>query len=186
MPDRAVVVLTESPVNIPPDREAVFFVSIPLWIKIQLSDPKPIDLYEIPTVIRSDIWFGDTVSGELCYSLISRARRQVEDADHSLHKAVCPVKIRNKSKDLLEVERFCVHVQYLSIFTGVRHLWTNEVVITFQGKDQASRLDYARQTPTLRPNLQRITQARKPLKETLFKRSLEGFTRLADIKNHFE
>jgi len=181
MPDRGVVVRTESPVKIPPSREAVFFVSIPTWIKICAGGSKLSDLWEVPSVIRSNTWFGDTLSGELCYSLVSRARRQVEDADHPLHKAVCPVKICNESGHMLNVDRFCVHVEHLSVYGGVRLLWTNKVTIRFQGEDQISKLDYARQKPDLESQVKLLSPPRIPFKETLLKRSLGSFARLTDF-----
>jgi hypothetical protein len=181
MPDRGVVVRTESPVKVPPSREAVFFVSIPIWIKVGADGSKPYDLWEVPTVIRSNTWFGDTLSGELCYSLVSRARRQVEDADHPMHKAVCPVKIHNESGHMLHVDRFCVHVEHLSVYGGARQLWTNEVRICFQGEDQISRVDYARQKPNLESQVKLLSPPRVPFKETLLKRSLGSFARLTDF-----
>ncbi|MFC1635643.1 DUF432 domain-containing protein [Planctomycetota bacterium] len=181
MPNRGVVVQTEPPVKIPPGKEAVFFVSVPIWIKICTSGSQPSDLCEVPTIIRSNTWFGDSLSGELCYSLVSRARRQVVDADHPLHRAVCPVKILNGSHHMLHVDRFCVHVEYLSIYGGTRLLWTNDVTICFQGEDQISRVDYARQKPDLESQVELLTAPRIPLKETLLKRSLGSFARLTDF-----
>lgn len=181
MPDRGVVVRPESPVKIPPAKEAVFFVSIPIWIKIHVGGSKTYDLWEVPTVVRSNTWFGDSLSGELCYSLVSRARRQAEDADHPLHKAVCPVKICNESGHMLDVDRFCVHVEHLSVYGGASLLWTNEVAIRFQGEDQISKVDYARQKPDLEPQVRLLSPPRAPFKETLLRRSLGSFSRLTDF-----
>lgn len=180
LPNRPVVVRTDLPVKIPAGKTAVFFVSIPLWLHLQTEAPVT-DLGEYPTVIRSNIWFGDVVSGELCYSLISRARRNVEDADHPIYKAVCPVKIRNLSKERLDIERFCVHVQHLSLYQGKRLLWTNEVTVTFQGKESVSKLDYARTPPSFEKDLTLVTPPRTPLKEKLLKRSLFSFVRQSDL-----
>jgi len=181
MPDRGVVVRPESPVKIPPSMEAVFFVSIPIWIKVYAGGSRLSELWEVPSVIRSNTWFGDALSGELCYSLVSRARRQVEDTDHPLNKAVCPVKIRNESDHMLSVDRFCVHVEHLSVYGGMRLLWTNHVTIRFQGEDQISRVDYARQKPDLDSQVKLLTPPRVPQKETLLKRSLGSFARLTDF-----
>jgi len=181
LPDRGCVVRTESTLKIPPGQEATFFVSIPIWVELRMEGKPPLSLTEIPTVIRSNIWFGDTTAGELCYSLVSRARRLAEEADHPAHKAVCPVRIRNQAEDLLDVERFCVHVEHLNVYRGQRLLWTNEVAISFQGKDETSKVDYSRKTPSLEPNLTRVTPARIPFKDTLFKRSLGSFKSLTDI-----
>lgn len=181
MPDRAVVVQTESPVKIPPSKEAIFFVSIPIWIKIYKDGSNPCELCEVPSIIRSNTWFGDSLSGELCYSLVSRARRQVDDTDHPLHKAVCPVKIYNGSKHVLHVDRFCVHVEHLSVYEGTRLLWTNEVTIHFQGEDQISKIDYSPKKPDLESQVTLLTTPRIPFKETLLKRSLLSFARLTDL-----
>jgi hypothetical protein len=180
MPDRGVVVQTESPVKVPTGKEAVFFVSIPIWIKISTNGSQSCDLCEVPSIIRSNTWFGDALSGELCYSLISRARRQVEDADHPLHKAVCPVKILNESRHMLDVDRFCVHVEHLSVYRGACLLWTNEVAIHFQGEDQTSRVVYSPRKPDPESEVELLALPRVPLKETLLKRSLGSFARLTD------
>jgi len=181
LPDRPVVVRTESPVIIPMRKEARFHVSIPVWLVIHARGAESVRLGEFPTVLRSNIWFGDAQSGELCYSLISRARRQIKDADHPVFKAVCPVVIHNASKEPLKVERFCVHVEHLSIYQKARLLWTNEVTVHFQGADQISRIDYARHKPKHLGDLKRLAEPRVPLKETLLKRSLVSFTRLTNI-----
>lgn len=181
LPDRGCVVRTESALKIPPSQEATFFVSIPLWVELRLEGKPPLSLTEIPTTIRSNIWFGDTMEGELCYSLISRARRRAEEVDHPLYKAVCPVRICNRAKELLAVERFCVHVEHLNVYHGQRLLWTNEVTITFQGDDEVSKVDYSRKAPNLESNLRLVTPARVPLKETLLKRSLGSLVGLTDI-----
>ena len=181
LPNRPVVVRTDLPVKIPAGKTAVFFVSIPLWLRLQTAKDPVTDLGEYPTVIRSNIWFGDVVSGELCYSLISRARRNVEDADHPIYKAVCPVKIRNLSKERLDIERFCVHVHHLSLYQGKHLLWTNEVTVTFHGKEAVSKLDYARKTPSFEKALTLVTPPRTPLKEKLLKRSLFSFVRQSDL-----
>jgi hypothetical protein len=181
LPNRPVVVRTESPVKISVGKDAVFYVSFPIWLKVEAGDDELIALCDVPSAVRSNTWFGDTMAGELCYSLITRARRQIEDADHPVYKALCPVRILNASGDRLDVERFCLHVEHLSLFQGTSLLWTNEVTITFQGEDQISKIDYARQKPKLDAGLQLMTAPRTPLKDTLLKRSLGSFVRLTDF-----
>ena len=113
--------------------------------------------------------------------MITQACRHVEEADHPVYKAVCPVKIRNISKERLDIERFCVHVQHLSLYQAQRLLWTNEVTVTFQGRDAESKIDYARQKPSFESELKLITPLRIPLKEKLLKRSLFSFVRQSDL-----
>ncbi len=181
LPDRAIVVRTGIKVKVPAGKTALFFVSIPLWLRLQTADSPATQLGDYPSVIRSNIWFGDVASGELCYSLISRAHRHVDVQTHPIFKAICPVKIRNLSKECLDIERFCVHVQHLSLYQSQRPLWTNEVTVTFQGRNVESKIDYARQKPSHEQNLKLITPLRVPLKERLLKRSLFSFVRQSDL-----
>jgi len=140
MPDRAVVVRTEIPVKIPTGLEAIFFVGIPVWVKVIAGDSEKFDLYEQPIVIRSNTWFGDPISGELCYSLTTRARREILEAEIEPHRCICPVKICNASPTTLEVDKLCIHVEHLKIFEGTKQLWANEVKITYKGEDLAGEI----------------------------------------------
>ena len=56
MPDRPVVVRPEHPVRLPPKQHATFFVSIPVWVQVTVSNGRVI-LCEEPTVVLSNIWF---------------------------------------------------------------------------------------------------------------------------------
>lgn len=180
LPNRPVVVRTESPVKISVGKGALFYVSFPIWIKVEAGEGNLFELCDVPSAVRSNTWFGDSMAGELCYSLITRARRQIEDADHPVYKALCPVRIQNESEDRLDVERFCLHVEHLNLYQGTYLLWTNEVTIAFQGEGQISKVDYAKHKPKLGSALKLITAPRTPFKETLLKRSLGSFVRLSD------
>jgi hypothetical protein len=176
MPDRPVVVHPEMPVKIPSDQEALFFVSIPVWVRVTAGQAGKLKLCEQPSVVLSNTWFGDTVSGELCYSLRSRARRSITDSEPRPHFAVCPVRIRNTSTSQLAVERLCVHVEHLRIYFGPRQLWTNDVNITFSGEADVSRVSYLQNPPDHEPVERVLSEARTPLKKSLLQRSLGGMT----------
>ena len=178
MPDRPAVVRPDVPVKIPKDQEALFFFSIPAWARIVTPKPQRTVLCEEPSVVRSNTWFGDLMSGELCYSLRSRARRNVADIEAKPHRVACPVRIRNIAGSQFDVERFCVHVEYLNIYKGTTRLWTNEVLISFQGEDAASKIEYAQNPPEYEAVEGIIGEARTQLKQTLLKKSLGTFKSL--------
>ncbi|MGB2806737.1 MAG: DUF432 domain-containing protein [Sedimentisphaerales bacterium] len=175
MPDRPVVVHPELPVKIPNGHEALFFVSIPVWVRVLVGEKKPIDLCEMPVLILSNTWFGDPMSGQLCYSLRSRARRQIKDSEPNPSRAVCPVKIRNTSPKQLDIERLCVHVEHLKTYSGDKNLWTNGITVTFRGEDQVSKIDYSRERPDFEPIGEMLSEARAPVKESVLKRSVGSF-----------
>jgi len=175
MPDRPVVVRPDVPVKIPKDQEALFFFTIPVCARIIVEKSVRIVLCEEPSVIRSNIWFGDLMSGELCYSLRSRARRKIADIEAKPHRVTCPVRIRNTTESQFDIERFCVHIEYLNIYKGATQLWTNEVLISFQGEDAVSKIDYAQKPPEYEAVEGIISEARTPWKKTLLKKSLGTF-----------
>jgi hypothetical protein len=175
MPDRPVVVRPELPVKIPPEGKALFFFGVPIWVRITVGNGKQFKLCEEPSVDLSNIWFGDPMSGDLCYSLRTRARREVADTQVQPHRAVCPVTIRNASAEQVNVERFCVHVAHLGVYPGTSRLWTNGVHIAFKGEDEVSQLEYSEKPPAYEEVGRILSPPRTPVKTTLLKRSLGGF-----------
>lgn len=134
-----------------------------------------VQLCEQPSVLLSNIWFGDPMSGDLCYSLRTRARREIANWQTEPHRAVCPVTIRNAANTQLDVERFCVHAVHLSVFAGASRLWTNGVKITFKGEAEVSQLEYADKPPGYEEVGEVLSKPRTLIKKTLLKRSLGGF-----------
>ena len=175
MPDRPVVVRPEVPVKIPKGKEAIFYVGIPLWVAVGIDSPENIILTEVPALLLSNIWFGDPMSGELCYSLRSRALRQISNITTKPHRAICPVKIQNDTDSILDIERFCIHVGHLSIYKGSKRLWTNQVNIKFQGEDVDSKINYAQEAPKFEHSEEIIGKIRIPLRKTLLKKSFSAF-----------
>jgi len=175
MPDRPVVVRPELAVNIPSGKKALFFVGIPIWVRITAGEAGEIELCSEPSVDLSNIWFGDSMSGELGYSLRSRARREISEIKTEPHRALCPVTIRNTSREQVKIERFCVHVEHLGVYSGTSRLWTNSVQIAFRGESEVSQLEYSENPPAYEEVGNVLSPPRTPVKATLLKRSLGGF-----------
>ena len=178
MPDRPVVVRPEVPVKIPEGHEALFFLSIPVWVKIVVNNAKEIVLCQEPSILLSNTWFGDPMNGELCYSLRTKARREIVGAAAKPHRAACPVRILNTTKAQLDVDRFCVHVEHLNTYRGTNRLWTNEVCIKFQGEEAVSKVDYMQKKPKYENVGEIVSKAETVWQKTLFKKSLGTFKSL--------
>lgn len=183
MPDRPLVVRPELPVNIPKGHQALFFVSIPVWVRVCAGKTDQLDLCEEPTVILSNIWYGDTMSGQLCYSLKTRARRKIKDTQIQPWRAICPVKIKNSATTQLEVERFCIDADHLSIYDGDKQPWANTVEISFRGAGHAIEINYSSKAPDFQGVGQLLSKARRPAKKTLLRKSLVSFKSLSGMKN---
>jgi len=175
LPDRPVVVRPESPFKFPPGSEALFFVLIPIWIRITAGHPNPITLMEVPTVVLSNSWFGDTTSGELCYAMKTRALRDLSLVTIPLfNRVVCPVHIKNNSTSQLDFLRLCVRVEHLITFLSESGgLWTNKVFVTYRGEEQLSQIVFSRTYPDFEKDCKKITDARTPFEKSIVKRSFQ-------------
>ena len=175
MPDRPVVVRPEYSVRVPPKQHAVFYVSIPIWVQVTVGDGNLV-LCEEPTVMLSNIWFGNYASGELCYSLQTRARRDVGDTEQHSHRAVCPVKVTNSAKTELDFQRLCIRVGHLRILERNGRLWTNQVNVTFRGEDEESRIDYGKGKRTSKGNSaeRMLAEPRDPPEGSIIRKSFRN------------
>jgi hypothetical protein len=150
-PDRAVVVRPEYPYTILPGEKVHFFVGVP--ISICLVTPADVKLLEEPIVKLSNTWFGPPTDGELCYAMRTLAKREGEKLNFGPTRVVCPVRVRNQSKERLLFERLCLRVPHLDMYeqTG-RGLWANESSVIVKGDQNWSRIAYARKAPAILKN----------------------------------
>ncbi len=135
MPDRAVIVRPEAPIHLPPGRAALFYVSIPLWVRLTAGADRALTLCDDPCVTLSSIWYGEPTAGQLCYSLRTRARRDdAGDAANQPHRAVCKVTMRNEAAKSIEFVRLCLPAQQLNTYMAPDHLWTDDVSVIFESE----------------------------------------------------
>jgi len=183
LPDRAVVVGSETAVKILPGNRALFFVSVPVWVRVTVvgKKKKRTALSEIETVKLSNTWFGDPMTGELGYSLTTSARRTLEDSVPVGYRAVCPVLVKNAAAEPLDFQKLCIHVENLRVYGGVKRLWTNEVTITYTGPDQPALLSFSDRPPALEEESVLLSEERIPVSKSLLKKGvgiLKYFTTL--------
>jgi len=145
-PDRPVLVRPEFPYTLLPGERVQFYVMVPVWVCIGRKGEPPV--LEQPVLNLSKTWFGSPTSGEFCYSIRTSAHREGETLEAGSWQAICPVRIRNQSKETVSFERLCLRVKYLSLYQhATRGLWANESSVIFRGGDHWSRVAYARNPP---------------------------------------
>ena len=179
LPDRAVVVNPEFPVTLAPNSDVLFFMSIPLWVKILSGSKKMVEFLEIPSQVLSNTWFGDSMNGELCYALTTRALINVEGHGVQPQRIVCPVRILNKELNAFDFQSLCVHVEHLKVYSGTKHLWSNEVTITYKGNEQPSEVRYIDRVPKYEKDCVLLSLERQPAQKRIISRSfslLKSFT----------
>jgi len=174
MPDRSVVVRPKNPTKVLQGLECVMYVFIPVSISITAGARAELSLCEIPSVLLSNTWFGDTMSGESCYSMRFPAELALFSSGVGPHRVICPVKIKNRSKEDLEIQRLCVRVEHLNIYKGKHCEWTNEVRVTYEGEDQGCEIKYTEKPPDYEETGELITKCQVPASKGLFHKTFSG------------
>lgn len=167
--DRPIITRPEYPLYIPAGESVTLYISTPLWIRIELPEPKRL-VREIASFRMSDTWFGpSTLKGEICYATRTTGRFRRENLPLRYHRAITPVRVRNKAKDALSLERLQLPARHLSIFRAPDDsLWTEEVTMTRSEGTSGADIDIKSGPPADVPGSTRIQEARDPIRKGLF------------------
>ena len=170
MPDKPVIVRPNYPIHVLQNKQIFFFVNIPIWVRVSFGGffPKTV---EFPSARLSKSWFGDTLAGELCYELKTKALRNEEDPGHLPYMATCALKVQNSSEGILNFNRICVHVENLGVYRGPIRLWTNTVTINFREGDNVSQVNVINSSPPFEPTCEKISEPRETSTSSLVRRS---------------
>lgn len=181
LPDRPVVVRPESEINLPAGKEAIFFVRIPLWAQLHLAGADGGPLFETPVAVLSNIWFGDPTSGELCYSVGTTARRELDNVPQQEFLALCPVHVKNAGVEALRFNRLCIRAPHLRLYSGSKHIWTEQVEVRHMGREEGSQVTYAGKAPAYESHCQLLVKEREKHSQVLSLRSFGYFKTLAGL-----
>ena len=181
LPDRSVVVRPKFPLNVPTGESVLFYVNIPIWVRVTIGESFEQAFNEIPSVVLSNTWFGEPTAGELCYALKTKALRDLDELSNHPFMVTCPVQVENQAPTDLDFQRICIRVEHLHVYRGARRLWTNQVEVLFKGEDFTSQINVLKYAPRLEGTSERLCAAREPVERSLlaksfsFLRSLTGF-----------
>ena len=114
LPDRPIVVRPDRSLTILPGQSTIFFLELPVWFKLSITGHQPARIFEEPLSALTRTWFGDPVTGELCWGLATRLHHSLDSVGLSAYIAVCPLMIENTSETDLGFEKICIHAENLS------------------------------------------------------------------------
>ena len=179
-PDRSLVVRPKTPLQLPPKNEVTFYISIPLWVRLQFGSQNPVVVENLPTVVLSNTWFGLPTEGELCYALKTGAVRELSQATVGEYRAICSLTMKNESAEVFPVTKICLPTRYLSLYQGQTRLWTNSMEIVHQGPNRTGLLRPQSKPPGHEDCPECLLTAAKKPKEDLVHRTFSGFRSLFD------
>ena len=148
-PDRSVVSRPEARIEIAPHHKGHFFVTIPMWLRVQTETPHPVTVCECPTRVLSKTWFGNPgEAGDICYALATRARQDAAELTDVEGRAICPVVIENNTGEALVFAQLLLNTRHMSVYrTEDGRLWTNECRLGYTGKQLPASMTFGRAAP---------------------------------------
>ncbi len=156
-PDRPVVSYPGAAISVPAKCEASFVCGIPLALQLFLGKgKKSSSLLTLPLRQLSKTWFGSPLAGEPCYSASTGAARDYRDLAPNKFRALCPVRVVNRTKISLPVERICIHVEHLHLYESEDYLWSNAVTVTKESESETSRVTYGNGPPNVAPDAESL------------------------------
>ncbi|HTZ52101.1 MAG TPA: hypothetical protein VMF68_10600 [Spirochaetia bacterium] len=162
LPDRPVVIRPDRALTLLPGQSTVFYLGIPVWFRLSAAGPRAARVFDEPLSVLTRTWFGDPVTGELCWGLATRLHHSLDSVDTSVDCAICPLMIENESETDLDFQKICIHVENLSVFRGRERLWTNSLHAVFQGPDQVTQIEITHEPPGFEEGLVQVSDARQP------------------------
>lgn len=178
-PDRSIVAKPAEPIEIPAGARANFVCGVPLDVRVSGGGR---ELAKILTRNLSKTWFGSRSEGEACYGTSTSAARDHQQLPILGFRALCPVRILNRSKKALLFERICLRVRHLDLYHGASGLWANEVGIIKTSEEEASRVVYRDGAPQQDEHADLVFKAnKKPPSDGLVARTFSGIRSLIDL-----
>jgi hypothetical protein len=173
--DRSIVARPEIPFRLLAGGETAFYVSTPLWLRVETVSPSDL-LLDLPTQRLSDTWFGtSTRQGELCYATRTSARLHLENLHLCPHCAVTKVRLHNRASGTLSLERFNLPVENLSLFTSPDGLlWTQSVTVERETGGDLAGFRVDREPPPESRAAEEVAPPRRG-RQSYLRRALGGF-----------
>ena len=136
VPERAVVVQSPDEIIIPEKQSAVFYIEIPLVLRLKIKSKPDIFLADIHSGFFSNTWYGDITGGILSYSLNTVICSNVFP-EISPSSAISRITVSNRSGSPVKFRKIAVYVQNMNIYDSADNmLWTDDSSIIFSGNNE--------------------------------------------------
>jgi len=172
LPNQPMVMKPLTDIRIAPGMQSTIFFEVPISVQFYLGNSKPESLLmEIPLLELSQTWFGEPDNGTLGYAGNGRVLFTFQPETIQPNHALCPVKLHNFSRQVLDFQRFLLNVEQLSIYTEENYMCTNETRVTYRGEDSVSDIQIVKSKPGFSDKLKLMSPARDADTTNVFQKS---------------
>lgn len=178
LPDRSVISRPTGRIEIAPHHKGLFFVAVPVWLRVETDAAKTVTICEHPTCVMSKTWFGHpSEEGEIGYALTTRARQMLPEPKglDDAERAVCPVQIANNTGEALALAQLLLRVRHMNVYQADDgRLWTNECGMDYTGSIYPAVLTFGRAAPAQARQAKLMSRARQDAITGLAARVISG------------
>ena len=173
--DRAVVIKPEHPFYIQSGTEVTIYVTTSLWLRVSSSEHTG-TLKDYPLYRPSDTWFGSsTREGELCYASRIKGRLRLLDVTMLPHRALTPLRIHNKAKEPLLLEKVKLPVMYLALYKSGHMLWTQSLTLVREESGDLAAIRLGKAAPREIAKAERVADPRQKAEKNMVLRAFSRF-----------
>lgn len=164
LPNRAVVAAPQQPVELLPGQTLTVYVSSPVWVHIEVGDPRG-ELLETPLYTPAETWFGPSPHvGELCYASRTHCRLRREELPVRPHRAITSVLVESRASTPLVLDALRLPVPHLALYSAADGwLWTQDVTLTHEENRELSPLRVREGAPRNAAGAVLVAAPREPL-----------------------
>lgn len=175
--DRPLVARPETAFRLLPGEEIALYVSIPLWVRVEIgtqSENGRQQILNVATWRPPDTWFGpSTGDGELGYAIRINARLNRENLPVLGHRAITQVVVRNRAQDNLSLVRMNLPVPTLSLYYDAdSYLWTQTVMMERDREGKLVQVDIGSGPPKEIRDPQLVSGPREEVQRNILVRAL--------------
>jgi len=178
LPDLPLVVRPESSFKLLPGVRTNIYVRIPIWISGILGGHT---LFELPTIRLSKTWFGDFYNGEVCYWLLSSARKEIKPDSTPDYLAISPIEVVNRSAQVLQMDKLCHRVRKLSLYHNGTELWSNKTTVNYQGDNKISEIEFTNKPPAQAGSNKALSRARDQVGKSFTAKTFNSILEIAKL-----
>jgi hypothetical protein len=132
-PDKMIVLKFTNTFNILKKQNKVFYIEIPIWIKVKIKiKDSYLDIITIPVFENFKGWFGDLSEGQLCYYIDVKIINKMDLTKQYCIKLPLTI-VNNTENESLQIEKIPISPKYLSIFhDNKNNLYSDEINVIFK------------------------------------------------------
>ncbi len=162
--DRPFIINTEIPLRVAPSGNINFYITTIMRLGFFNGT---VLLAEIPIFDNRDSWFGDFLSGELCYASATLARTKLGTIPTRNYRPVTPVVVQNLSSAVLKLEKFKLPMPNLQLHSDKSgRLFTDSVYLECKNIDRELEIKVNRNSDELLSSAGVVAPPRQLVKES--------------------